>query len=147
MIKPTETDKAYIAGIIDGEGCILLCEHQRLARRGRTPVIMPTISVVMNDPQSIKFMGERYRGRVKEYSRPGKRNYYRFDVAARKEVSEFLRDIYPYLTVKKRQADIMLDFLELPVYGGGSHHEVPAEQVFVRRVLVADMHAANQRKV
>ena len=147
MLQPTETDKAYIAGIIDGEGCIGLNEHRRLGARCHTPSVVASVQVVMTDAEAVNFIAERYKGRVRHSAGRDitRKAYFTFNASDRREVEVLVKDIYPYLKIKVRQADVLLDYLTSPKLRGGRGHDVSDEVMFLRRVLVADMHALNQR--
>lgn len=144
----SDTDKAYIAGIIDGEGCFLITERKRPStRRCLTPSFVASITVSMVDPEATQFMAERYKGRITYFNREGKLPFQRFDVACHNEVKTLLDDIQPYLKVKSVQALIMQEFLSLPRFSGGYGHSVPDDIVDWRRFCSSDMKLANQRKV
>jgi len=148
VILATETDKAYIAGIIDGEGCLLITERGRPStRRCKTPSFVCTIVVSMTDEYAVQFIGERYKGRVRKYHRDGKRPYFTFDASCAKEVGTLAMDIQPYIKVKSRQVAAMLEYLSLPKFRGGLGHEVPANIVEKRRFWATEMHSLNQRMV
>lgn len=148
MILASETDKAYIAGIVDGEGCFLITERGRPpTRRCLTPSFIASISVSMVDTEAIQFMAGRYKGRITYFNPDRKLPYQRFDVACHAEVKALLDDIQPYLKVKSIQATVMQGFLDLPTFKGGVGRTVPDNIVDLRRFFSTEIKRANQRKV
>ncbi len=143
-----ETDKAYIAGIIDGEGSLGIYERGRPPTRCQTPSFMPTIRVAMTDREAIDFIAERFKGRVNKYKHKDRtKPQYVFDLFSRKEIIPFLDAVRPYLKVKALNADLMLEFLALPFYKGGVGHFVPDAIIEKRRFYVNEMHILNSGEV
>lgn len=118
-----ETDNAYAAGVVDGEGCIQINatpKHTWLA-----------ISVANSDPRVCVWLAERYGGKVhqdKPRVRNGKptRVMYSWQVGSA-TAGEFLKAIHPYLVIKKEQADIALAFLVTK--GKGGQRVEPGDQL------------------
>jgi hypothetical protein len=106
---PTDVELAYMAGIIDGEGCIGAVELQD-KRPGRGPGVMFTVHVTMTDRQAIDLFKQFYGGCIR--TRTGKRAHHRHvycwqgygEIGAR-----LLRDVLPYLRIKGGQARAYLD--------------------------------------
>lgn len=103
----TETDKAYIAGIIDGEGCIGI-----YVARGGKGYGSHALQVVvkMSEPQAITMISETFDtpihvGGVRGNSRPCGT----VTLRAEKALS-LLQACLPYLRVKKAQAEIGIEF-------------------------------------
>ena len=101
----------YLAGIIDGEGCISIFLHQ--GRPGSFTTNLE-ISVYQADERLMKWMvfhygGKYYSHNMKNSSRPG------FSwCAPRGKVRElFLLQIIPHLILKKEQALLALEYLRL----------------------------------
>ena len=109
-----ETDNAYAAGIVDGEGCIQISTTTK-----RTWL---AIGVANSDPRVCVWLSERYGGKVhqqKPRTQNGKptRIMYTWYVGSA-AAGNFLKTIYPYLVIKKEQADIALAFLTTKGTGG-----------------------------
>lgn len=100
-----ETVHAYAAGIVDGEGCIAISENAK-----RTQF---RIEVVNSDPRVCVWLKERYGGSVyqkKHYG--GSRHIVYSWIVVSSTAGEFITAIYPYLVIKKEQADIALAYLK-----------------------------------
>jgi hypothetical protein len=95
---PSETDKAYYAGIIDGEGCITVS-------KGKYDHRTLTVAVVMCDEKPVRDLFKEYGGCLFfiEKSNPKWRNAWRWAVKQQK-AKRFLEDVLPYLRVKQEQA-------------------------------------------
>lgn len=84
---------SYIAGLIDGEGCITLANK------------CWRIQVAMTDEPVIRWLGT-FGGSVSERKRYGKRKRnWRWLIMRQSEVVEFLMATMPYLRVKRDQAE------------------------------------------
>ena len=98
----------YIAGIIDGEGCIRL-------KKGKN-IVAPEIQVTMTNINCIALL-HKMTGVGKAFYE--KRNQpkhwkqvYRWVTWRRVEIYLLLKAIQPYLVVKREHAILMLEFLE-----------------------------------
>ena len=114
-IIPTETDKAWMAGFVDGEGCITISKQIRKTRPSPSYRVMVTISNTYKPV--LEYFTQVYGGNIYHIHerRKDKQNvkwadaydwYCPIGSAAR-----FLNDILPYLRIKQKQAKICLDFL------------------------------------
>jgi hypothetical protein len=108
---------AYTAGLIDGEGCL------GLYTRGR--IKSPTVTVSMTDLDIIRWLKANFGGSFSKYTREGngknQSDQYRWSLNTKAQIHAFLELLYPYLKVKKLQADILLDFLNSPSCPGDEH--------------------------
>lgn len=101
---------AYIAGLIDGEGCIYI-----------TRVGGVRVAVSMTRPEAIEFVKARYGGssyyvdRAKE--RKGHKSIFEWRVESKK-AERLLYDIRPYLLIKRAQCDIAISVREHIRRGG-----------------------------
>ena len=146
MIPATETDLAYIAGIIDGEGCIMITERSRPpTRRCKTPSFIVSVAVSMTDKESVDFIGARFKGRIYQFkAMERKYKYYRFSASCKNEVTALLVAIQPYIKVKSVQVKLALKFCNSPSFTGGWGQEVPEEEVAVRRHIASEISYLNQ---
>lgn len=106
-----EKDLAYAAGIIDGEGCLYIYE-KKPGRHSRTPEYQMGVNVSMTDVDTIKWLWQKWNGNLS--ARIKKENWrpqLQWRVASKLGL-KFLKDVYPYLKVKKREAMICIRFQE-----------------------------------
>ena len=102
---------AYMAGIIDGEGCLSISKQIRKDRR--SPSYRISITVSNTDKRIVDLFFDYYKGTV--YQRPDGRKdknwadsytwYCKHSVSVK-----FLTDIMPYLLIKKEQAKKLILF-------------------------------------
>ncbi len=119
-----EAEKAWLAGVIDGEGSIFLSKvMNRKTRRGF--FYLPTITVSNTNRDFLvrvaQIIGE---GTVCLAKRGGDRERPRWMyMASSGVIRAIVPQIMPYLIVKKERASLMLQFLEFldgnPIYGKG----------------------------
>lgn len=120
----TDTDLAYIAGLIDGEGYIGVKKSQPYHRlTGRVnPGYHARLQIRMVDEAAIKFIAETMGGwyyTEKPHATKGRPLFcYQSSEAA---VERILRLVLPYLRVKRPNADAVLELRALQL-NAISHH-------------------------
>ncbi len=106
----TETEKAYIAGFVDGEGSIGI---DIIKSKGKTvPHTFKVRVIVTNSNFSVMEWIKTVTGYgcAYKYKKSYKENWkkvHRWQVVSGK-ARQFIGDIYPYLKVKKSIADVVL---------------------------------------
>lgn len=105
----SEVEKAYSAGLTDGDGSIFLSYYQYpTPSRGRG--IHSQISCVV----SCRSANEEYAKEVaKLVGRNVTRveeNYFEVGISRQADILQFLEAIYPYLRLKRKQAEIMMEY-------------------------------------
>ena len=111
MRAPTEIEKAYLAGIIDGEGSFIIY----LKSGGKRPdrkFHRCMLSVANTDHDLILYMQDLLGGRIGQTqgALAHHRTVYRLVVEGR-TLSDVTLSVLPYLRVKRRQADLVLEML------------------------------------
>ena len=97
----SDTDKAYIAGLIDGEGSVRILHSAPKEQRGQTHGAVVKIRMTRIEP--VLFVAERYGGKLRSKGKTiqGKTIYdlkiYSYGAL------NLLADISPYLKIKKQQ--------------------------------------------
>ncbi len=98
----TETERAYLAGILDGEGCVSVATRLK-------KYLTPIVQVTNTRLELLDWLHVRYGGSV--LARPDKRQTrkpsYAWVVCGQKAL-HVLRDARPYLLLKTQQADLVL---------------------------------------
>jgi hypothetical protein len=108
-----QTDIAYLAGLIDGEGYIGIKRITSKANGRVNPGYQERIQVRMIDEQAIKFLAETIGGTYyseKPHAHKG-RPLYCFS-ASDKVAVRIIRTVLPYLRVKRAVAERVLAFRE-----------------------------------
>ena len=103
----TETELAYIAGIIDGEGSI--CLTIRRYPGGGTVSLIACVG--MTDPRVPKLLHEKFGGALflRKPTSIKWKPAWAWSLTGDKALS-FIEVIYPYLIIKREQADIAIAF-------------------------------------
>lgn len=112
----SKEDLIYFAGLFDGEGSIMIVRSaSKVFMKNRIhPSYSPVARIgmvenwLMNDFQKCFGLGEVYQ--EKPYHR--KRPITRVTIRKRQDCLDFIKMIYPYLRLKKPQADVALSFFE-----------------------------------
>ena len=102
----TNEQKAYIAGIIDGEGC--LSAKLMKQRNGSYSVIL-MLYITNSNKKVINLISSKYGGYV--YTRHRKNRRVLYENRLQGELLEkLLKDIYPYSIIKKQELKLGLMF-------------------------------------
>lgn len=107
--------KAWMAGFVDGEGCITIAKQVRKNRP--TPSWRPFITITNTHKGSLEIFKERYGGvlRFNKEKRRSKTGVKWSDswtwYCPQGMVMVFCYDLRPYIKIKNEQVEIMLDFM------------------------------------
>lgn len=116
-MKIKETEKAYIAGFIDGEGTISVTSSKR--NRPTEHIILTPYITIANTNRHVLEVIKKYLG---FYDISIHRNYpkssnnkicYRIFFTGRKRIIKVLELLIPYLIIKKKNAELVLKFVKL----------------------------------
>ena len=102
-----ETDKAYLAGLIDADGCITVLKTRRTA--------YPSVCVAQTKFDALEWMAEKLGATVSFHarSREDRGGYHREQMIVRLHGARaqlLCKAILPYLKIKRRQAEIVIGF-------------------------------------
>jgi hypothetical protein len=109
-----ETDKAYIAGLLDGEAYIGIKKSNNRHNGTVNPIYQERVQVRMVDEQAIKFLTEMFGGNYHQ-DKPSTSNgrpLFCFQASDSKAVG-ILKTVLPYLRVKRDSANIVLKLQNL----------------------------------
>lgn len=108
-----ELDMSYMAGFIDGEGCIgVVKTHGYSKRKDDTrPYYMVNISATNCVMKPLELLKEYFGGFIYNHHKTSKKDKHcwRWQLRAHKAVVA-IESLYPYLRVKKPQAELCLEF-------------------------------------
>lgn len=112
-MEASATRLAYLAGFIDGEGCITVVRYRRdRPNRVHRGWYQPFLIVCNRDPAPLLVLRETFGGCVVcQKSHHGWGEVYRYQLRRRDALEEVLRALMPYLIVKREVAGLVLDFL------------------------------------
>ena len=137
----TREEWAYLAGVMDADGCIRI----RGEKRKRAPSSLAVI-VTNGDASLVIWLRDRFGG--KPYSR-GTQRCWNIWWTAKKAVY-ILEGIYPFLIVKQKQAELALAFQDLlgSRHRGGSKPRLTEGDIAKREALIEAVSILkNQNKV
>jgi len=150
MNQPSELDKAYLAGFIDGEGTVTAVF--RLTASSRREAVHCRLSIPNTSLEILEWIQERFGG-VMHYknSLPKKANFKKVYSLywGGEKCYPVLRDVLPYLKIKHRQAEILLELsaLVIPREGGLRRKGVTPWLHVKRGELVIELKSLNLRGV
>jgi hypothetical protein len=109
------SDKAkysYLAGIIDGEGCLTI----GAGRKGTVTNYNSVIMVVNTSEKLIKWLVHNFGGNYYKSGRsvPNSKPAFIWRFLKHKDIELLLLAILPYLIIKREQALTLLEFVRLP---------------------------------
>jgi len=131
----TKEEIAYIAGIIDGEGCISLASRCDSSYR----YVTPTVQVSNTHLSLLDWLKELFGGTVdvRKDNRPNRKQCNTWRVAGNK-ARFVIKLILPYLRIKKDQANIAMSII---TYSG----KLPDQEVSKRLYAVKQIRLLNKK--
>jgi len=146
----TETEWAYFAGILDGEGSI----YASASVPSKQPsgkvytCCQTTLCVTNSDPRLIDWLASKLPGNTQEYTpaqtpKNSRKRVFKWYCNG-ENMCVALRGALPYLIIKKRQAELMLELRATFQAGRGSKAMTDQERAH-REHLVQLIKAENQR--
>lgn len=124
-----QTHWAYIAGIMDADGCFMITRHKRKTQRKNYPhrvdnwswTYLPSVKISMVESEAIDLLYKEMKlGTVTLYgarpSRPECKPIYQWGIRNRIQIVPFLEAVIPYLRVKKERAKFLLNYCNTAKY-------------------------------
>jgi len=138
----TEFDLAYLAGIIDGEGCITI-KVQKKPRQNRLTYEVQ-IMVANTNLKLMDWLKERFDGNYYTINKKSQRHKTGYLWHFHKNKEEVLKKILPYLVFKNEQAELALKVLEIKKEG---YYKREPNNEFSNRLeeVKQKMHVLNKR--
>jgi hypothetical protein len=148
-LNPTTEQIAYLAGVMDSDGCISISKAiktSRLSNRMVNPRYVLRITITNTSMDLMDWLSENFGGgrvskqRVKAIHKPT--FDWLYDNGKAIYILELVR---PYLVVKRRQADLGIEFIKGWEYcKGGQGSQTPAHEVQRREKCWQTMRFLNQ---
>ena len=108
--KPIE--KSYIAGLVDGEGCIGVYKRNYY-KENWSPRYSAYVAITNTNYAVLDWVQSLYGGSLSKKKRYYKIHKQGYVLQIRdSELKVFLKDILPYLRIKERQAKLVIKFWE-----------------------------------
>ena len=140
LVVPTETDRAYAAGILDGEGTIVVRASRKQGYNH--PFYRLSVQVVNSHFGVIKWFSERWYASVK--GKPNLREGYlpiHYLCWSGDQAISVLEDLLPYIVIKKEQALLAIEFQARVT--DSNRKPLTHEEIEIREVLSNRMAALN----
>lgn len=106
----------YMAGLVDGEGTILINKYTYKGTNHYNPRYSPTVRINMCDAKPLTMAQAIWGGSIHHNliskKNPNWRDTFMWQTSS-KLAYVFLDAIYPYLLIKKRQADVLYQLREI----------------------------------
>lgn len=150
-LNPTTEQLAYLAGVMDSDGCIAITKARKTALMAKTnrivsPRYVLRITITNTSMDLMNWLCENFEGgrRSKPRSNPIHKKTYDWIYDNGKAI-EILKLIRPYLIVKQRQANLGIEFIQNWEYPkGGQGSMVPEHEVARREKCWLAMRFLNQ---
>jgi hypothetical protein len=158
-----QTHWAYIAGIMDADGCFMITRHKRKTQRKNYPhkvdnwswTYMPSVKICMVEPQAINLLYEEMKlGTVTlngaRLFRPKSQPIYQWGIRNRTQLVPFLEAVIPYLRVKKERAQFLLNYCNTAQYMDGiksRYFGLEKDELIYREESYQKMREFNGKKV
>ena len=143
----TEAERAYLAGLIDGEGCFTISTG--VGRNQRVYHLL-VVSITNCDRVLLEWVQGRWGGTISVSTRAGKgerqRQCYQLKFAS-KAVDALIPQILPYLVSKRRQAEIGLAFRRTVGGVRAENGNLTLEVLVERDRLHREMSSLNSNRV
>lgn len=140
-------NKAYLAGLIDGEGYLGIIPIRKANSKNLTYQCAIKLSLAgLHAEEVTGLIADNYQGHVyKRNSLTGTgKTVYTVEVKSRQRVKKLIDDIYKYLIVKSEQADLMREYVSMPMLH--PNHSSFSQELFNRRAeLVRELKNYTQR--
>ena len=142
---------AYLAGIIDGEGCVTITAHQNKYESSKSvsPSFVAHVSVANTDVRLMDWLTSRLGGWVglkrRNYPCSRQKPVYTWQLTSDR-ARAMLRIVRPYLVLKGAQADIVMatDRYLMPKKSCFKRR-IPSELLQKRAIVVAQIRKLNRR--
>jgi len=135
----TEVEKAYIAGIVDGEGTIGLWRHYK------NETATPNVTIANNSLSLLQWIKSKAGGNIcsKKKRQAHHDNSYALSIKQDRAIN-FLNEIKGYLIIKKQQAELITGEYKVVTHRAGKY---TPEMLVKKEALVAKIRELNQRQM
>lgn len=134
----TETIKAYVAGLIDGEGYVALHRTKTKFKEKEYISYRPIVTITNTVLEPLKFVQSYFGGKIVLKKPTGCMKKICYSVRFRGKHSKLiLEEVLPYLIIKKQKAIELLEYVNIR-YGKNkkniySVEEIAKAESFIRR--------------
>jgi len=144
MNKLTETEKAYIAGLLDGEGCVGIDKSKSKSKKHEFNFRIRAIITNSYFPTMCWLKEKTGIGYAYKYHKGYKNNWnaiHRWQIVG-DQARDFLRIIYPYAQIKK---ELIVLVLQLPKSKHKGHNGRTLEEYNTQHNIYSEAKIKNKR--
>jgi hypothetical protein len=162
-----QTHIAYIAGLLDSDGCFMIAKSKRITKNKQTErayafpknvscwnaSYTPFIKLSQIENDGVEFSKEILKaGNILKYgarpSRPNSLPIYEYRITKTADIIRVLNELLPFLKIKKRKALHLLDYcLHRESYGNKGYRGLSQEELNYREDMYQKMRELNDNKV
>lgn len=143
---------AYLAGIMDGEGCFFIGNYSRSkhgAKYYQTVLSVSSCSPELIDWLSMNFGGMNTKYTHKQTPKNSRKPVYRW-IASGDRLTHLCEVMFPYLVIKRREAEILLEMRKTfekysPKKGQRSRMKLLPEDLEIRQKLFDELKSIHTR--
>lgn len=140
-----DTEYAWAAGFLDGEGTITIKRYMRYGRIVFQPYVTCTQAEGYGHFEAIEHLKKLFGGSVsKSTPKPPRTKTLQWTVVSRSAV-KCLKKVRPYLKIKHTNADILLSYYEDTNTVPTGHYRLSDEELTLRQELWEKMRLLNLR--
>ena len=142
---------AYLAGIVDGEGCFHACKLKNKPGDGyKNGHYRCVLKVSNTDKRLFDWLQETFRGTCSAAFKETRDKLFKRDcyewVVTGHRLLDISRQILPYLIIKKRHCELIIKFREsFPQNLGRGNREISTEEQALREECIAEIKKLNAR--
>jgi len=137
---------SYLAGIIDGEGCIRINKYKYKYKRGNKIKVAyaGTLQVEMCAKEVLKVFSDTFGGNITSRKKKDTKPILYCWRVGNQKCKNVLKLLYPYLRAKKKQAKLVIEFQkELAKKNGGGGLPLNKEEIEIRNKFYFKMKSLN----
>ena len=141
-----EKQLAYIAGIIDGEGCLGISKNTTKKQRQKNPKYQSEVCIINTDTRLMNWLKENFGGLVNERKiyGPNDKISYRWRIKESQH-QIILKAIIPHLVIKTEQAKLIIKFLTNKTQNNLDGREVSQKEIIRREYYYQELKKLNTR--
>jgi hypothetical protein len=165
----SQTHWAYIAGVMDSDGCFMITRHKRKtlrktekSKQQKTNVnswswtYLASVKICQVEREAIDLIHNElgYGTMTLDGARPSRPNckpIYQWGIRKRSELIPFLENVLPYLRIKKHKAEFLLNYCKKAKYlntsRGPGYLGLDEDELIYREDSYQKMRELNDKKV
>jgi len=147
-MKISKLTSAYLAGVVDSDGYIGLLKVKKGNKKhwgsSRDYYYCPVVKVAMTNKEFIEWLKTSFGGNFETRKEHGNARESYCWTLRKALVEEFLHILYPYLMIKRKQAEVIFKYKNL---NNGAGNPVSDENHNKRDLLYTEIRSLNKRGV